>query len=82
MEPVAVAAGLSPCASMHGGGHRWEDIEAKWEGIYFTDLCAHRDLWKWMGAVSECSICPPAPTILNIGQFLNEDLTGHGWSQQ
>ena len=22
------------------------------------------------------------PTVLNIGQFLNEDLTGHGWSQQ
>ena len=38
--------------------------------------------WKWVGAVSESPICPPVPTILNIGQFLDEDLTGHGWSQQ
>ena len=38
--------------------------------------------WKWVGAVSESPICPPKPTILNIRQFLDEDLTGHGWSQQ
>ena len=38
--------------------------------------------WKWVGAVSESPICSPAPTILNIGQFLDEDLTGHNWSMQ
>ena len=38
--------------------------------------------WKWVGIVSESPIYPPGPTVLNIGQFLNEDLTGHGWSQQ
>ena len=32
--------------------------------------------------MSESPVCPPTPTVLNIGQFLNEDLTGHGWSQQ
>ena len=38
---------------------------------------------KWVGVVSESSPPhPPIPTVLNIGQFLNEDLTGHGWSQQ
>ena len=38
--------------------------------------------WKWVGVVSESPICPPTPTVLNIRQFLDEDLTGHGWSQQ
>ena len=38
--------------------------------------------WKWAGAVSKTSVCLPTPTILNIGQFLDEDLTGHGWSMQ
>ena len=38
--------------------------------------------WKWVGVVSESPICPLAPTVLNIWQFLNEDSTGHGWSQQ
>ena len=37
---------------------------------------------KWVGVVLESPICPPAPTVLNIRQFLGEDLTGHGWSQQ
>ena len=73
---------LCPHTSMLGGGRRWEDMEAKWEGLYSTDLHAHGDLWKWVGAVSESSICPPRPTILNIRQLLNEDLIGHGWSQQ
>ena len=38
--------------------------------------------WKWVGAVSESPVCLPAATILNIGQFLDQDLTGHGWSMQ
>ena len=38
--------------------------------------------WKWVGAVSESPICPPTPTILNIRQFLDGDLTRHSWSQQ
>ena len=27
--------------------------------------------WRWV-KVSNTPICPPAPTVLNIGQFLNE----------
>ena len=38
--------------------------------------------WKWVGVVSESPFCPLTPTVLNIGQFHDEDLTGHGWSQQ
>ena len=38
--------------------------------------------WKWVGIVLKSLIYPPTPTVLNIGQFLNEDLTGHDWSQQ
>ena len=38
--------------------------------------------WKWVGVLSESPICPPAPNVLNIRQFLDKDLTGHGWSQQ
>ena len=38
--------------------------------------------WEWAGAVSESPICPPVPTILNIRQFLDEDLTRHSCSQQ
>ena len=38
--------------------------------------------WKWVGVVLESPICPPTPTVLNIRQFLDEDLTGHGWIQQ
>ena len=28
--------------------------------------------WRWVKKVSNTPICPPAPTVLNIGQFLNE----------
>ena len=38
--------------------------------------------WKWAGAVSESLVCPPTSTILNIEQFLDENLTGHSWSEQ
>ena len=38
--------------------------------------------WKWAGVVSESPLCQPTPTVLNIRQFFNKDLTGHGWSQQ
>ena len=38
--------------------------------------------WKWVGAVLESPICLPTSTILNIGQFHDKDLTGHGWSMQ
>ena len=38
--------------------------------------------WKWVGAVSMYTVCLPTPTILNIGQFLDEDLTEHGRSMQ
>ena len=32
--------------------------------------------------VSTPPTCPPMPTVLNIGQFLDEDTTGHGWGVQ
>ena len=32
--------------------------------------------------VSSPPTCPPIPTVLNIGQFLDEDTTGHGWGVQ
>ena len=38
--------------------------------------------WKWVGVVLESFVCPPTPTVLNTGQFLDEDLIGYGWSQQ
>ena len=37
---------------------------------------------KWVEVVSESPVYQPAPTVLNIGHFLNEDWTGCGWSQQ
>ena len=27
-------------------------------------------VWRWMAKVSTTPLCPPAPTMLNIGQFL------------
>ena len=29
-------------------------------------------MWRWMVQVSTIPLCPPAPTVLNIKQFLNE----------
>ena len=29
-------------------------------------------MWRWIKKVSDTPICPPAPTVLNIGQFLND----------
>ena len=36
----------------------------------------------WTIAVRTPLVCLPAPTIMNIGQFLNEDTMGHGWSME
>ena len=38
--------------------------------------------WRWAITISTPPICPPMPTVINIGQFLDEDTTGHGWSVQ
>ena len=38
--------------------------------------------WRWATVVSPSPICPPAPTVMNIGQFLEEDTTGCRWSMQ
>ena len=41
--------------------------------------------WRWAVTVSTPPICPPAPMVMNIGQFLVEDITGmdgvcsNGW---
>ena len=32
--------------------------------------------------MSKIPICPPSPTVFNIGQFLNEDVEEQGWDQQ
>ena len=29
--------------------------------------------WQWMAEVAATKFCPPAPTMLNIGQFLDEE---------
>ena len=39
-------------------------------------------VWCWTVKTSRPLICPPALTILNIGQFLNEDIEGHAWDIQ
>ena len=38
--------------------------------------------WRWAGKVSKTPICLPSPTVLNIGQFLDEDTEEKGWDQQ
>ena len=38
--------------------------------------------WRWAITVSTSFICLPAPTVMNIGQFLNADTTGHRLSMQ
>ena len=37
--------------------------------------------WRWVGKVSKTSICLPSMTVLNIGQFLDEDMDERGWDQ-
>ena len=39
-------------------------------------------VWTWAVMVSTPPACLPTPTILNIGQFLDEDTTGCGWGVQ
>ena len=39
-------------------------------------------VWCWTVEISRPLICLPAPTILNIGQFLDEDVQGRGWDVQ
>ena len=36
--------------------------------------------WRWATTISTSPICPPAPMVINIGQFLEEDTTGCRWS--
>ena len=39
-------------------------------------------LWLPGDGWGKCpSICPPSPTVLNIGQFLDEDAEEQGWDQ-
>ena len=38
-----------------------------------SDVATCTLAWHWTVETSESPICPPAPMILNIGQFLNED---------
>ena len=38
--------------------------------------------WRWMAAISKSITCPPAPTILNIGQFLCEKPSSSSWNEQ
>ena len=39
-------------------------------------------VWRWAVMVSTPPTCPPMPTVLNIGQFLDEDTIGCGWGVQ
>ena len=38
-------------------------------------------IWRWAGKVSKTPVCPPSPTFLNIGPFLDEDTEEQGWDQ-
>ena len=38
--------------------------------------------WRWTATISESITCLPAPTILNIGQFLCEKPSSDGWNEQ
>ena len=38
--------------------------------------------WRWAITISTPPICLPAPTVMNIRQFLDKDTTGHRWSVQ
>ena len=35
--------------------------------------------WRWVGKMSKTPICPPSLTVLNIGQFLDEDVEEKRW---
>ena len=37
--------------------------------------------WRWVEKVSKTPICPPSLTVLNIGQFLDEDMEEKGYDQ-
>ena len=37
-------------------------------------------MWNWAITISMSPICPPAPTVMSIGQLLEEITMGHGWS--
>ena len=36
--------------------------------------------WKWSFTVGATEFCPPTPSMMNIGQFLDEDADLHDWS--
>ena len=38
--------------------------------------------WRWAITISTSPICPPPPTVMDIGQLLDKDTTRHGWSVQ
>ena len=38
--------------------------------------------WKWTLAAYKVPTCPPTPTVLNIGQFLDKAQAGGSWSEQ
>ena len=38
--------------------------------------------WKWTLAAYKVLTCPLTPTVLNIGQFLDEAQVGGSWSKQ
>ena len=39
-------------------------------------------MWHWTVETSKSLICSPTLMILNIGQFLDEDMEKHGWDVQ
>ena len=45
-------------------------------------VCQLMAAWRWAITISTSPICLPAPTVMNIGQFLDEDTTGCRWSTQ
>ena len=37
--------------------------------------------WRWNIKVRGKGVCPPAPTMFNIGRFLHDQVTEEGWGE-
>ena len=63
----------------------WPLIHPLTDGGDVAMLALARQLmaaWRWATTISASPICLPAPTVMNIEQFLEEDTTGRGWSMR
>ena len=78
---------------MVGGGHpRIVDEEVPWHNLLAPLMSGSEDTskalakhlvaaWRWNIKVQGEGVCPPTPTMLNIGQFLTDQETEGGWGE-